>query len=60
MESKQPKPQIEKFREAARDLKTDQSDAAFEAIVTKIAKAPKLTAEQIKEFVRQQREQTKR
>jgi hypothetical protein len=34
----------------------DRSYAAFEAVVTKIAKAPKLTAEAIKEFVRRQRE----
>ena len=47
-----PKKQVEKFREAARELKTDQSDAAFEAVVNKIAKAPKLTNEQIKELVR--------
>jgi hypothetical protein len=49
------KPQIDKFREAARELKTDQSDAAFEAVVNKIAKAPKLTAEKIKELVRRQK-----
>jgi hypothetical protein len=51
------KPQIEKFRDAARELKTDQSDAAFEAVVDKIAKAPKLTNEQIKEFLRRQRKE---
>ncbi|MES0101891.1 hypothetical protein [Mesorhizobium sp. M0019] len=50
------KSQIEKFREAARELKTDQSDAAFEAVVDKIAHAPKLTNEQIKELVRRKRE----
>ncbi|OBQ62873.1 hypothetical protein EFV37_01045 [Mesorhizobium loti] len=49
------KPQIDKFREAARELKTDQSDAAFEAAMNKIAKAPKLTAEKIKELVRQKK-----
>ncbi|MEI9418100.1 hypothetical protein [Mesorhizobium sp. Cs1321R2N1] len=49
------KSQIEKFREAARELKTDQSDEAFEAIVNKIAHAPKLTQEQIKELVRRKR-----
>ncbi|WP_167335226.1 hypothetical protein [Mesorhizobium erdmanii] len=49
------KPQIDKFREAARELKTDQSDAAFEAVVQKIAHAPKLTNEQIKELVRRKR-----
>lgn len=47
-----PKLQVDKFREAARELKTDQSDAAFEAVVNKIAHAPKLTQEQIKELVR--------
>ncbi len=50
------KSQVEKFREAARELKTDQSDATFEAVVDKIAHAPKLTQEQIKEFLRRQRE----
>ncbi|UVK35873.1 hypothetical protein LHFGNBLO_006107 (plasmid) [Mesorhizobium sp. AR10] len=50
------KPQIDKFREAARELKTDQSDAAFEAVLNKIAHAPKLTNEQIKELVRRKRE----
>lgn len=50
------KSQIEKFREAARELKTDQSDTAFEAVVNKIAHAPKLTQEQIKELVRRKRE----
>ncbi|WP_181176425.1 hypothetical protein [Mesorhizobium sp. B2-3-5] len=54
------KSQIEKFREAARELKTDQSDEAFEAVVNKIAHAPKLTNEQIKELVRQKRADTKR
>ncbi|MER8485981.1 hypothetical protein [Mesorhizobium sp. M1322] len=50
------KTQKEKFEEAARELKTDQSDAAFEAVVHKIAHAPKLTNEQIKELVRRKRE----
>ena len=53
-----PERQIDKFREAARELKTDQSGAAFEAVVNKIAHAPKLTNEQIKELVRRKREQT--
>lgn len=53
------KPQIDKFREAVRELKTDQSDAAFEAVVHKIAKAPKLTNEQIKELVHRQRQEKK-
>lgn len=56
----EPKPQIDKFREAARQLRTDQSDAAYEAVVNKIAHAPKLTNEQIKELVRRKREETKR
>ena len=51
-----PKKQVEKFREAAHELKIDQSDAAFEALVDKIAHAPKLTNEQIKELVRRKRE----
>ncbi len=53
---KPPQPQIDKFREAARELKTDQSDAAFESVVNKVAHAPKLTQEQIKELVRRKRE----
>lgn len=47
--------QIEKFREAARELETDQSDEAFEAVVNKIAHAPKLTQEQIKRLAKQGR-----
>ncbi|MER8475822.1 hypothetical protein [Mesorhizobium sp. M1163] len=54
------KSQIDKFREASREFKIDQSDATFEAVVQKIAKAKKLTPEQIKEFVRREREETKR
>lgn len=50
------KTQREKFEEAARELKTDQSDEAFEAVVNKIAHAPKLTAKEIKELVRRKRE----
>ena len=50
------KTQREKFEEAARELKTDQSDAAFESVVNKIARAPKLTKEQIKELVRRKRD----
>lgn len=57
---KPPLPQIDKFRDAANELKTDQSDAAFEAVVNKIAHAPKLTKEQIKEFLRRQREEMKK
>lgn len=53
------KPQIDKFREAPRELKTDQSDAVHEAVVNKIARAPKLTNEQIKELARRERDQAK-
>ncbi|MER8509136.1 hypothetical protein [Mesorhizobium sp. M0199] len=53
----EPKPQIDKFRDAARELKADQSDAAFDAAVDKIAHAPKLTNEQIKELVRRKRDE---
>ncbi|WP_280951475.1 MULTISPECIES: hypothetical protein [unclassified Mesorhizobium] len=35
----------------------DQSDNAFEAAVNKIAHAPKLTNEQIKELARRKRQQ---
>ncbi|AZO60009.1 MAG: hypothetical protein E5X23_28980 [Mesorhizobium sp.] len=52
-------PQIEKFREAARELKTDQSDEAFEAALGKIAHAPKLTNKQIKELARRKRDLAK-
>lgn len=50
------KSQIDKFREAARELETDQSDEAFETALGKIAHAPKLTNEQIKELARRKRE----
>ena len=44
MNEKSPPPaaghsQREKFEQAARELETDQSEAAFDAIVKKIAKA---------------------
>ena len=32
--------QADKFREAARDLETDESEEHFDALVKKIAKAP--------------------
>lgn len=54
------KPQIEKFREASREFKIDQSDEVFEAVANKIAHAPKLTQEQIKELVRRKREEGER
>ncbi|MER8864788.1 hypothetical protein NKI19_13890 [Mesorhizobium sp. M0751] len=34
------KEQIEKFREAARELETDQSEEAFDRVLKKVAKAP--------------------
>lgn len=34
------KPQIEKFREAARELETDDSEERFGRVLKKIAKAP--------------------
>ncbi|UCI10472.1 hypothetical protein [Mesorhizobium sp. B1-1-8] len=55
--SNDPPRQIDKFREAARELKTDQSDEAFEKTLDKVAHAPKLTNEQIKELVRRKREE---
>ncbi len=40
MTGNSPKKQIDKFREAARELETDQSEEAFDAILKKVAKAP--------------------
>ena len=34
------KPQVEKFKEAARELETDDREEAFDAKLKKIAKAP--------------------
>lgn len=34
------KSQLEKFKEAAREVETDDREEAFDAIVKKIAKAP--------------------
>lgn len=53
------KPQIDKFREAAKELGIDEADAAFEAAVIKVAKTPKITDDEIKEFVRQRRKEGK-
>jgi hypothetical protein len=50
------KPQIEKFREAARELETDDSDEYFDAIAAKIATAPKLSDEEIKDLAQLRRE----
>ncbi|RVD17340.1 MAG: hypothetical protein EOS73_22460 [Mesorhizobium sp.] len=60
MTDKKPKPQIDKFREASREFKIDQTETTFEAVVDKVAHAPKLTAEQIKKLVQQQREAARR
>ncbi|WP_141246702.1 hypothetical protein [Mesorhizobium sp. WSM3876] len=49
------KSQIEKFREAARALKS-VGDDEYDAAVTKVAKAQKLSNEQIKELARLKRE----
>lgn len=51
------KSQIEKFREAARALK-DVKGEEYDAAVTKVAHAPKLTNEQIKELARRKREKS--
>ncbi|MER8416231.1 DNA-binding protein [Mesorhizobium sp. M1329] len=32
--------QVDKFREAARELETDQSEEAFDRVLKKVAKAP--------------------
>jgi hypothetical protein len=45
------KSQVDKFHEAARKFETDDSAEAFEAAVRKVATAPKLSAEAIKELV---------
>jgi hypothetical protein len=39
-----PRPQIEKFRDAARELETDDDEAAFDERLKKLAKAPKAPA----------------
>jgi hypothetical protein len=41
-------PQIERFREKARELECDESDKAFEAVVRKVAKTPPKKAEKAK------------
>ena len=48
------KTQIEKFREAARAIKA-VSDEDYDEAVAKVAKAPKLTDDEIKELAKQQR-----
>jgi hypothetical protein len=39
-----PKPQIDKFRELARELECDEDPEAFKAKVKKIARAPRQAA----------------
>jgi hypothetical protein len=39
--SEKPKPQIDKFRDLARELEADENEAAFKAKLRKVAKAPK-------------------
>jgi hypothetical protein len=36
------KPQLDKFKEAARELETDDREEAFDEKLKKVAKAPKL------------------
>ncbi|WP_292713071.1 hypothetical protein [Mesorhizobium sp.] len=38
--NKESEAQIDKFREAARELETDQSEEAFDRVLKKLAKAP--------------------
>ncbi|MEI9431641.1 hypothetical protein [Mesorhizobium sp. Cs1299R1N3] len=51
--------QIDKFREAARALKS-VGDEEYDDAVARVAKAEKLSDEQIKELVRRKREEAKR
>ncbi|QIA20497.1 hypothetical protein [Mesorhizobium sp. AA22] len=50
------KPQIEKFREAARSLGSVGNDE-YDDAVAKVAKAQRLSEEQIKKLVRDQRKE---
>lgn len=52
--SAKPKTQQEKFEEAARELGAVDADS-YEAAVQKVAKAPKLTDDEIREMARQLR-----
>jgi hypothetical protein len=38
--SEEPKPQVEKFRDLARELEADEDEARFEGAVRRIAKGP--------------------
>jgi hypothetical protein len=50
------KSQIEKFRQAARELGADDDVDAFETALRKVAKAPKLSDEEIRALARRLRE----
>lgn len=41
----EPKPQVDKFRNPARELECDEDEAAFEDKVRRVATAPKREAE---------------
>jgi hypothetical protein len=53
------KPQIEKFREAMREFGV-ADDHAFEEVVAKVAKAPKISDDEIKRLAKEYREQSRR
>lgn len=47
--------QIDKFRQAARELGLDDDEAEFDAALNKVAHAPKMTDAEIKELARRER-----
>jgi DNA-directed RNA polymerase sigma subunit (sigma70/sigma32) len=49
------KSQIEKFREAMREFGADADGDAYEAAVERVAKAPKLSDDEIKELAKRMR-----
>jgi hypothetical protein len=50
------KSQIEKFRQAARELGADDDVGAFETALRKVAKAPKLSDDEIRALAKRLRE----
>lgn len=46
MSHKDPKPQVDKFKELARELETDESEEAFDEKLRRIVKAPLTEADQ--------------
>ncbi|MER9630408.1 hypothetical protein [Mesorhizobium sp. M0296] len=40
MPGRKEKSQVEKFKEAARELKTDESEEAFDRVLKKVVKSP--------------------